>query len=238
MIFHFNTLGSTNDEATAECYTDGDVVVAECQTKGRGQRGHTWISGEGLNLTFSVVLEPFAFEMRSQFLISQITALALCDVMRGYGIEARIKWTNDIYVGDKKIVGILIENKISSQWLRRSVVGVGININQMVFDPSLPNPTSMAIEGGCELDRDEVLNSFLESLASRYEQLKAGDWELLRADYNALLYRRGELYDFRLASGELSRGAIQRVEPAGELVIAWEGGAECSYLFREVEFVI
>ncbi len=238
MIYHFDTLSSTNDEATAAHYADGDIIVAERQEAGRGQRGHKWISGEGLNLTFSVVLTPDDFALRNQFLISQITALALCDMLKGYSIDARIKWTNDIYIGDKKIVGILIENRLAGDFLARSIVGIGVNVNQIEFDESLPNPTSMALCALREFERDEVLESFQKAFAERYSLLKSGEWEQIRTEYNALLYRVNELHTYRLASGEVCRGVIRAVEPMGELVIEWESGKKGSYLFKEVEFII
>ncbi len=238
MIHHFDELGSTNDEAAVGCYSGGDIIVAERQTQGRGQRGHTWISGVGQNLTFSLVVEPGDLKLREQFIISQITALALCDVMQTYGIKARIKWTNDIYVGDRKIVGILIENRVVGAHVARSVVGIGVNVNQTEFDSSLPNPTSMALESGAELEREEVLRVFEMAFAERFATFESGDWETLRAEYNALLYRKGELHNFRAAEGEVRRGAIQKVESAGELVIEWDNAEIGSYLFRQVEFII
>ncbi len=238
MIYHFEDLGSTNDEATAEHYREGDIIVAERQSAGRGQRGHSWISGEGLNLTFSVVLEPQFLPLREQFLISQVVALALCDMLRSYSIDAKIKWTNDIYVGDRKIVGILIENRLEGAQIARSIVGVGININQREFDPSLPNPTSMLLEGGREYRREEILNRFSEALVERYQALRRGERETIFSHYHSLIYRLGESHIYRLSTGELRSGVIQGVEHSGELIIEWREGDRGSYLFREVEFVI
>ena len=238
MIYHFDILSSTNDEATSDRYTDGDIIVAEHQEAGRGQRGHKWISGQGLNLTFSAVLTPDSFALRNQFLISQITALALCDMLKSYSIDARIKWTNDIYIGDKKIVGILIENRLAGDFLARSIVGIGLNVNQIIFDKSLPNPTSMALCVGREFKREDVLHSFERAFAERYAQMKVGEWEQIHADYNALLYRVDELHTFRLESGDTCRGTIRAVEPMGELVVEWECGNVGRYLFKQIEFVI
>ena len=143
MIYRFDTLTSTNDEARAPKYRHGDIVWAERQTAGRGQRGHTWISPEGENLTFTLVAEPRFLAADRQFLLLEAIAAALCDTFADFGIDTRIKWTNDIYHGDRKPVGILIEHFYAGATLARTVIGIGINVNQTAFDPALPNPVSM-----------------------------------------------------------------------------------------------
>ena len=134
---------STNDEARDPRYSHGDMIRTEFQTAGRGQRGHVWTSPRGENLIVSIVWEPVFLPASQQFLISEAVSLALVDTMALYGIEASIKWTNDIYVGDRKLVGTLIENNLSGGNIARSIPGIGINVNQTEFDPSLPNPCSM-----------------------------------------------------------------------------------------------
>ena len=160
MIYHFDITASTNDDARDEKYREGDVVWADFQTAGRGQRGHEWHSRKGENLTFSAVLEPLFVPIAEQFSVSEVVALSLVDMLAEYGIEARIKWTNDIYVGDKKLVGILIEHSLASTSLRRTIVGIGINVNQKEFDSALPNPVSMTQLLGKEFDLERVLECF------------------------------------------------------------------------------
>ena len=96
----------------------------------------------------------------------------MVDAMHHFGIEAHIKWTNDIYVGDKKLVGILMEHKLQGSILSRAIAGIGINVNQREFSPSLPNPTSMALLKGVEFNREEVQQIIIESLMARYEMLR------------------------------------------------------------------
>ena len=120
MIHRIEETTSTNDDARDAKYRHGDIVWAERQTAGRGQRGHKWSSAEGLNLTFSLVLEPRFLPAGEQFLLNEAVALALTDTFAQFGIAARIKWTNDIYAGDKKLVGILIEHSYSGQTLART----------------------------------------------------------------------------------------------------------------------
>ena len=172
MIHRIEETTSTNDDARDAKYRHGDIVWAERQTAGRGQRGHKWSSAEGLNLTFSLVLEPRFLPAGEQFLLNEAVALALTDTFAQFGIAARIKWTNDIYAGDKKLVGILIEHSYSGQTLARTIVGIGINVNQTEFDPALPNPVSMAMVAGRTFDRGEVLEAFRRQIGIRYAQLE------------------------------------------------------------------
>ena len=188
MIYHIAETTSTNDLAREERYGHGDVICAERQTAGRGQRGHTWTSPEGVNLLFSVVLCPTFLPAGEQFLLSQAVALALVDTLGTCGIDARIKWTNDIYAGDRKLVGILIEHHLAGGRLARTVAGIGINVNQTEFDPALPNPTSMALEAGRTFDREEVLDRFHAALMRRYAALEAGARAPLAEEYRRRMY--------------------------------------------------
>ena len=238
MIYRFAILSSTNDEATQTIYHEGDVIWAEKQSAGRGQRGHSWESREGENLTFSVIFEPTFLAPQDQFMLLRVIALSMVDAMHRFGIEARIKWTNDIYVGDKKLIGILMEHKLQASTLSRAIAGIGINVNQREFSPSLPNPTSMALLKKMEFNREEVLEIIIESLMARYEMLRQNDRETLCEDYNSLLYRRDEWHSYALPDGKHFEGKILGVEEQGALRIEREDGSESQFLFKEVEFVL
>lgn len=238
MIYRFDTLGSSNDEACKPQYVEGDIILAERQTAGRGQRGHTWESREGENLTFSLLLEPQFLSPSEQFLISECVALGVCDALLHYGIEAQIKWTNDIYIGDRKLAGILIEHKLQGSALARTVAGIGLNVNQKAFSDDLPNPISMAQATGREFDREEVLQTVATSLMARYEQLREGGAKELQSGYHQRLYRLGQEHCYALPDGSRFRGIIRGVEPTGALRIENERGELLSFLFKEVEFVI
>lgn len=239
MIYRFDILGSTNDEARNPAYREGDIVIAERQTTGRGQRGHVWVSAEGENLTFSLILEPRFLPANEQFLLTEILALGLVDTLAEFGIEAKIKWTNDIYVGDHKIVGMLIENTLSGGNLARTIAGIGLNINQTDFDPALPNPTSMALVAGHEFDREQVLTRLHTNILSLYESLRQGEKDMLQSRYRKTMYRLGEQHPFALANGSIFEGIIRGVRPSGELQIERvTDGALYEYLFKQVEFII
>lgn len=238
MIHYFAQLTSTNDEATHSNYREGDIIWAERQTAGRGQRGHTWLSDEGANLTFSAILEPTFLPPQEQFSLLQVVALALIDTLKEYDIEAKIKWTNDIYVGDKKVVGILMEHKLQGEHIGRTIAGIGININQTEFDPSLPNPTSMRLSTGKQYDRKEVLKRIAHHLMHRYEMLRQGENSTLHSDYLQSLYKRYMEQRFSLPDGTHFQGIITGVEPQGALKITTHEGVEHKFLFKEVEFVL
>jgi BirA family biotin operon repressor/biotin-[acetyl-CoA-carboxylase] ligase len=239
MIYRFDILGSTNDQARNPLYKEGDIIIAERQTAGRGQRGHTWESAEGENLTFSLILEPKFLPVNEQFLLSEVLALGLVDTLAEYGIEARIKWTNDIYVGNKKIVGMLIENSLGGGCLARTIAGIGLNVNQAEFDPSLPNPTSMSLIRGEKFDREEILARLHHNIMSLYEVLRRGEKELLQSRYRSTMYRLGEKHPYALADGTIFEGIIRGVQPSGELQIEHSSdGSLHEYLFKQVEFVI
>ena len=244
MIYHFDTTASTNDDARDEKYHEGDVVWADFQTAGRVQRWHEGDRRKGENLTVSVVLEPTFVPIAEQFSVSEVVALSLVDMLAEYGIVARIKWTNDIYVGDRKLVGILIEHSLSSTTLRRTIVGIGINVNQTEFDPSIPNPVSMAQLLGKELNAEEVLQCFLKHLQENYEALremqnaKCKMQNLLHERYNSLLYRLNEYHTYALPSGERFSAKILGTAPNGALRLEDTEGQAKDYLFKEIEFVI
>jgi BirA family biotin operon repressor/biotin-[acetyl-CoA-carboxylase] ligase len=254
MFYYFDELPSTIDEARDKKYVHGDVVVAEYQTAGRGQRGKTWSSVAGENLMLSAVLDTSFLRADEQFSVLQTVALALVDTFAGYGLDARIKWTNDIYIGDRKITGVLIDHSLAHDgMLVRSGAGIGINVNQRIFDAGLPNPTSMALETGRTFDRREVLERLYGRLMERYEALRSGgsealdyeaagsgviDHEAVRRDYHAKIYRLDTPATYALSDGTRFVATIRGVGPGGELLLEEGGGEIKKYLYREVSFVI
>lgn len=237
MIRRIEQTTSTNDDARSPEYRHGDIVWAERQTAGRGQRGHTWTSTSE-SITFSLVLEPTFLPIAEQFLLSEVVTLALTDCLAGFGIDTRIKWTNDIYVGDRKLVGILIEHNHAGASLSRTIAGIGINVNQTAFDPALPNPVSLAQAGGRKFNRSRLLETFLVRCLRRYAQLERGEKEALQHAYRERMYRLGEQHPYRLPDGTLFQAAIEGVLPSGELILRHADGTRHEYLFREIEFVV
>ncbi len=188
----YRSIDSTNLQAHREIAdaAEGCVWVADYQTAGRGQRGNSWESGAGENLLFTVLLRPDFLHVAKQFAISQITALAIVKWLETKGLSPKIKWPNDIYVGDKKICGILIEHAVAGVNLSASILGIGININQTRFCSDAPNPISLllALQGksspadSCEecqgssselqpLNRQDELAQVLSHLMELYDSL-------------------------------------------------------------------
>ena len=238
MFYHLEETTSTIDEARDARYVHGDVIQAERQTAGRGQRGHKWLSPGGENLLFSAVLCPTFLHANEQFRILQVVALALTDTFEHYGLDTRIKWTNDIYAGDRKMVGILIEHSLSGGRMARTIAGIGINVNQTLFDPSLPNPTSLALETGRTFDRSELLARCHAILMRRYAALEAGYKETLTDEYCRRMYRYGESQAFRLPDGTEFVGIIRGAKGNGALQVEHPDGIVREYLFREIEFIV
>ena len=179
-VLRLDSVDSTNSEAKRKIAALGNmsVIAAYEQTLGRGQRGNIWLSEPGQNLTFSIVLKYGQMQVKmkaqEQFKISEITALSVVDLLAEYGIEARIKLPNDIYVGDRKICGILIEHALQGESLEHSIVGVGLNVNQVMFDPSLPNPVSMrqcVSQAQDPFDLDTLLKQFMDIFCSHLQKI-------------------------------------------------------------------
>ncbi len=250
-------IDSTNSEAHRRRHeaTDFTVWAAEFQTAGRGQRGNTWESAAGENLTFSILFKPSNFLSTRQFELSEVVALGVVNYLAEKGIEAKIKWPNDIYVGDKKICGILIENVLSGDTLSVCIAGIGVNLNQTVFRSDAPNPTSLLLElGGVgePLDRREELVLLLGQIANLYIPLTHPDAETsatqdssdgalptLQGQYLNALYRLNELHTYvDLTTGETFRGYIRGVEKNACLRIETETGEIKSFAFKELKYII
>ena len=237
MIYHFDTIGSTNDEASSPRYRHGDIIQADYQTCGRGQRGNRWSAEAGQNLMFTLILEPTALAATEQFSLLEAVALALVDVLSELGIVPTIKWTNDIYVGDHKLAGVLIENTLRGAFVSRSIVGIGLNVNQREFYPSLPNPTSLARLLGHELECGPLLERLHTALMARTERITHSAAEH-HSEYLAHLYRRGIEADFITATGTPLHGTIIDVHPHGTLHIQTPNGTIHHFQFKEIQFVI
>jgi BirA family biotin operon repressor/biotin-[acetyl-CoA-carboxylase] ligase len=215
---------------------EGTIVVTDNQTAGRGQRGNVWLAQPGQNLTFSLILKPVFLRATEQFWLNIAISLAIADTLHPLiGHDLRIKWPNDIYVQDQKLGGILIENTLQGYNIACSVVGMGINVNQIEFS----YPTATSIQQQAPLpngyDLPGLLSSYCENIEQRYLQLRSGQRDLMKAEYLKLLYRFQEAHRFESA-GRVFSGVIEGIDPAGRLAIA-EGGQMRYFAFKEVAFL-
>lgn len=179
LIQWHKVLDSTNNEAKRRFGTldNMSVIAALYQTAGRGRGSHSWVSAAGENLTFSLVLKfregmlPSSEAVR----ITHLATVSVCDLLMEEGIEPRIKWPNDIWVDDRKISGMLIENSFTGASVTGSIIGIGLNLNQKRFDPLLPNPTSLTLLTGRKYSPEATLDRLYEIFCRRAPMLEGDD---------------------------------------------------------------
>jgi len=242
-------IDSTNSEVIRNIseWDDMCVLAAKNQTAGRGQRGNSWKIVSGQNLTFSIVLKGNSdakenslgfLVARCQFILSQITTLALKEYLDGKGINAKIKWPNDIYVGDKKICGILIENGLSSNGtISYSVIGIGLNINQKEFPPEVLNPTSLSLLTGESYDLEYELAHFCAIFADKLSYLS--NPEKAKEDFISFLYRKDKFYDYTDCKTEkVFKGKIIGITDEGLVKMETAEGEIREYAFKEVSYIL
>ncbi|MNJ97170.1 Bifunctional ligase/repressor BirA [compost metagenome] len=223
--------------SNSEPLPEGTVIMADNQFAGRGQQNNTWYATPGLNLTFSVYLSPSFLPISRQFLLNMAVSVGIREALTAFlGDFLKIKWPNDLYYNDQKLGGILIENILSGNKYKASIIGVGINVNQLDFDLRLLNrPTSM----GKILQRDvnliELLGQICSHIEGQYLKLKSGNLNSLQENYLNGLYKFSQKALFR-QDGKIFEGVITTVTDTGLLVILSEG-AEKQYNFKEVEFL-
>ncbi len=241
----FKIIDSTNNEAqrqlTAENPPREDFVIrAEFQTDGRGQRGHTWEAQNAENLTFSYVFFPERLEVQNQFQLSEAAALSVAEFLEKNSVpEVSIKWPNDVYAGGmKKVCGMLIENTLSGHYIKSSIIGIGINVNQSLWRENLPNPVSMTNLTGKFYNLDEKFYEIVSILRRRLSELKKENFPALKAEYMKKLLglNRTLIYS---SEGKIFKGVIKDVDSHGYITIFNENtNEEKTYDFNQVNLII
>ena len=248
MLRYLQEVDSTNDYAfrllrQGAVLEEGTTFYTSRQNCGRGQIGNQWESQPDKNIAFSVVLHPVMVAPRRGWVISEMVAVATARVLNRYVVGCTIKWPNDIYHGERKIAGILIENILSGATLKDCVVGIGINLNQTVWKSDAPNPVSVAqiwAETGKEgwIDPKEVMLQVREEILYLYAVLKTGDFESINKQYRMMLYRREGWHSYIDESNQKRFVArIADIEPSGRLCLEDINGQKKCYMFKEVRFV-
>ena len=219
----------------------GTVIYTPSQTAGRGQKGNSWESEDGKNLTFSMLLKRPPVKARDQFYLSEAAALAVVDALTAEaGDGFTVKWPNDVYWLDKKVCGMLIESSLDGSDIVTSIVGIGINVNQERFLSDAPNPVSLKGITGHEHD----LMTLLKCVCSRIEQLveSLGDdaaRQQLHRQYMAALYRNdGQQHPYEDAAGHRFMASVAGIAPDGTLTLRHDDGTTRDYLFKEVKHII
>jgi BirA family biotin operon repressor/biotin-[acetyl-CoA-carboxylase] ligase len=233
------TCHSTNESAAEIIQKneiqEGTIVITDNQTKGKGQRGNIWLSEANKNLTFTLILKPIFLDVSEQFKLNIAVSLGIYNGLKMYlGDELSIKWPNDIFYGDKKLGGMLIESMIANSQMRYSFVGIGLNINQTEFN--LANATSLSkIANLKHFELNKVLEKICKSIEKEYLILKAGNEELQKDIYVNSLYRYDSWHLYRNENGEFD-GRIIGVKPSGKLIMETKLGLK-QFETKEFEYI-
>ena len=214
--------------------TEGFVIIAGNQTAGRGQRGNSWEAAAGLNLMLSIILKPVFLAASDQFFLSIAVSLAVSDFLKRFlpaGVV--LKWPNDLYFQEEKLGGILIENTISGANIQNSIVGIGINVNQVFFQNS--QAVSMKLISGHTYDLRPLVETLLECLEKRYVELQKNSRQELLNEYWSQLLGFKE-YRFFEAAGEKFKGKITGTDVYGRLLVETEDGMQ-TFDLKEIKFL-
>lgn len=216
---------------------DFTAVMAHTQLKGRGQMGTNWISEPGNNLTFSVLVKSIESPVSEQFLLNIYVSLAIYNTLTQLHVpDLKIKWPNDIMSGHSKICGILIENILSGQHIQASIVGIGLNVNQLTFN-NLPNVSSLKLLLGRTMDLDELLLNIVVNLKSLLAEKGKLDKEELFKGYETALFRKDKPSTFKNQNDEMFMGFIKGVSSAGKLKILMEDDIMKEFSLKEVQLL-
>ena len=215
---------------------EGFMVITDFQTKGRGQAENLWESEAGLNILCSAWFSFENLEPVRQFYISKAAAIACKEHLGFLGSSVTLKWPNDIYVGDQKAGGILIENSIVGNSITNTIVGIGLNVNQTEFSDALPNPVSLKMITGETYNLQSLVKELQLCLIHWFNILQDRQFELIDEAYSESLYRKKGKWPFRVGDS-VFEAEIKEVLPSGQLVLKTKKG-EKTFWFKEVEFVI
>ena len=225
------------------------TIRTDYQTAGRGQAGNSWESEAGKNLLFSTLLRYVGIHAASQWRLSMLVAVALWDALAKYLPKDRltIKWPNDIYYGDKKLVGILIENSLSGIYVAYSIVGIGVNVNQAKWLSNAPNPISMKEITGEEYDVEALMNEWISSMKSwelrTTEEIKTAYMQnLYRCDgWHTYVEREVSVEPTQIAQRDIKGAFLAQligITEQGELMLRKENNEEKLYHFKQIRFVL
>jgi BirA family biotin operon repressor/biotin-[acetyl-CoA-carboxylase] ligase len=212
----------------------GMVILAEVQRNGKGQRGSKWLSNPGENLIFSMFLDTATLSVNHQFVLTEFVSISVCNALKKIGIDSVIKWPNDIFVNKKKIAGILIENQIKGLNLNGTIVGIGLNINQVHFSDL--NATSIKIEKGVFFSVQEFVFILLNEMNLIWHLVQENNFKFLEKEYLNNLWLLNQKSIYNDIKGEFE-GISKGIDEIGRLIIERD---ECLFYYdlKEISFVI
>jgi len=236
-VIKLNATDSTNsflkELISNEDVADYTVVVAECQTQGRGQMGTVWDSETGKNLMFSLFKDLSIHDVDFPFYISMAISLAILKALKSLNIpDLHIKWPNDILSADKKICGILIENVIKNK-LNSTIIGIGVNVNQTKFK-NLPKASSLKNITGVHYNLDEILHGIIKYTKYYSSILQNEEYDAVKSEYENSLFRKDKPSTFKDVNNDLFSGIIKGVTKYGKLQVLLEDGIVKKYDLKEI----
>ncbi|HRH84221.1 MAG TPA: biotin--[acetyl-CoA-carboxylase] ligase [Bacteroidia bacterium] len=238
--YNLHETESTNsflhEKLMSEKLPEGSVVTADYQTKGRGQRGSSWQSEAGKNLLMSIVVYPEFLKVTEAFMLSKCVALAACDLLSVYSNKVQIKWPNDILIDGKKVAGILIENILRGSEIYASIVGIGINFNQQLFEKELYAATSVFMDTGFKADTQINAVKLHENIEVNYQMLQQKKFAEIDQLYLSHLYKLNETALFKDANGQF-QGKIKGLSSMGLLIVERENGEKHLYDVKEIALI-
>lgn len=240
VLLHFPRLASTNEYAFKllqnQTVVEGTVISTAEQFQGKGQMGNIWESRPNENIAMSVIFHPHFLIPNQQFYLNIAVAVAVRETLAAYTEGVQVKWSNDILVNRKKVVGILIQNHLSAQKIQNSVVGIGINVNQQQFPSDLEHASSLFLESGQKVDLEKLLQHLCKNLELRYLQLKRKDYEGLRIAYFEHLFQFNKWAWYETKEGIPVKGKIVDVLKTGQLVMQ-HNTSQKIYHLKEIRFL-
>ena len=240
-IIKLDAIDSTNNYLKKiilnEGITDYTIVTAKFQTEGKGQLGTKWESEHSKNLICSVYKKNINIKAQDQFVISALVSLALIKTLRKVNLSnSYIKWPNDIMSDNKKICGILIENIVKENYIKDAVIGIGLNVNQTIFN-NLPNATSIKNLIGTSCSKDEILKDLVKNLEYYFNKLDKSSINSIFEKYEDALFRINKPSTFKNPKGEVFTGYIKGVSKLGKLNVMLEDNLLKSYDLKEISIL-
>ena len=242
-IIWLESVDSTSDELRRRIpgLDNLAVISAVEQTSGRGQRGNKWLTKAGENITLSMYVRPGedgipALRASDAFRLTACAALSVAEYVASRSVRCSIKWPNDIYCGDRKISGMLIESTVSEGHIKDAIIGIGVNVNQCDFPPEILNPTSLKKLTGQSFNIKEESAALVSLLK---ENLRMMDSPSLLQEYESRLYRKDGWHSFTDCSSGLTFDArIDGITADGKLRLVDRNGVIRCFFFKEVSYVI
>ncbi|MFL2637881.1 MAG: biotin--[acetyl-CoA-carboxylase] ligase [Flavobacteriaceae bacterium] len=240
-IIKLDAIDSTNNYLKKiilnEGVNDYTVVTAKFQTQGKGQLGTEWESEHSKNLICSVYKKDINIKVQDQFVISALVSLALIKTLRKVNLSnMHIKWPNDIMSDNKKICGILIENIVKENYIKDTVIGIGLNVNQTIFN-NLPNAASIKNLIGTTCSIDEILKDLVKNVKYYFNELDKSSINSIFEKYEDALFRINKPSTFKNSKGEVFSGYIKGVSRSGKLNVMLEDNLVESYDLKEISML-